>query len=281
MQHEVNGTVAGNHEQVNTHTKQDGIDEPGYQYPFPQPVLNDKAVCNGIGLYGGYDFFEHVLFQFAIGCILYFSFKVNTIMKKLPVQFYKRSDVVLIARELLGKVIVTKFEGNITSGRIVETEAYIGLTDRASHSFAGKRTARNEHMYAPAGIAYVYICYGMHHLFNVVTNARDIPDAVLIRAVEPLQGIDIMLKRTGKIKADHSLTKGPGNAARALGIAKINSGTDLLNDEIYIADDGYQAAEESIGTSRRIGVETAGEAAVFPYRFYTKGNRFVSSYPNK
>ena len=202
-------------------------------------------------------------------------------MKKLPIHFYTRPDVVLIAKELIGKIIVTNFEGKITSGRIVETEAYIGLTDRASHSFGGKRTARNEHMYAAAGTAYVYICYGMHHLFNVVTNAKNIPDAVLIRAVEPITGIDIMLGRTGKIKLDNSLTKGPGNAAKALGISKINSGINLHQPEINIAEDEFEITKESIGVSRRIGVEGSGDAALKPFRFYVKGNRFVSSYPNK
>ena len=202
-------------------------------------------------------------------------------MKKLPIQFYKRTDVLLIAKELIGKIVVTKFNGLTTSGRIVETEAYIGLTDRASHSFGGRRTERNEHMYSSAGTAYVYICYGMHHLFNIVSNAANVPDAVLIRAVEPLAGINIMLKRAGKPKLDNTLTKGPGNVARALGISKLNSGANLLNDEIYIAEDGLEIAETAIGISRRIGVESAGEAALLPYRFYAKGNRFVSSYPNK
>ena len=202
-------------------------------------------------------------------------------MKKLPVEFYKRRDVVLIARELIGKIIVTNFDGIITSGRIVETEAYIGLTDKASHSFGGKRTARNEHMYAAAGTAYVYICYGMHHLFNVVTNKKDIPDAILIRAVEPLTGIDTMLKRTGKLKLDNTLTKGPGNAAKALGISKNNSGLNLLHQEIFIATDDLAIEKKFIGISRRIGVESSGEAALLPYRFYIKGNPFVSSYPNK
>lgn len=202
-------------------------------------------------------------------------------MKKLPIQFYKRTDVLLIARELIGKIVVTNFNGIFTSARIVETEAYIGLSDRASHSFAGKRTARNEHMYSVGGTAYVYICYGMHHLFNVVTNATNIPDAVLIRAVDPIAGIDSMLKRTGKIKPDNTLTKGPGNAAKALGISKDHSGINLVKDEIYIADDGLEIAETSIGISRRIGVEGSGDAALLPYRFYLKGNVFVSSYPNK
>jgi len=202
-------------------------------------------------------------------------------MKKLPIQFYKRTDVLLIARELIGKVIVTSFDGQLTTGRIVETEAYVALTDKASHSFGGKRTARNEHMYAAAGISYVYICYGMHHLFNVVTNAKDIPDAVLIRAVEPIAGIDIMLKRTGKIKFDNTLTKGPGNAARALGISKEHSGLNLLKDHIYIAADKFAIDESMIGVSKRIGIDGAGEDAFLPYRFYLKGNRFVSGYPNK
>lgn len=196
-------------------------------------------------------------------------------------QFYERTDVVLIAKELIGKIIVTKFNNLITSGRIVETEAYIGLTDRASHSFGGRRTARNEYMYASAGTAYVYICYGMHHLFNIVSNEKDIPDAILIRAIEPMKGIDVMLKRTGKLKLDNTLTKGPGNAAKALGISKKHSGISLMKGEIYIADDGFKIGEALIGISRRIGIENSAEAALLPYRFYIRDNRFVSSYPNK
>jgi DNA-3-methyladenine glycosylase len=213
--------------------------------------------------------------------ILYFSFKVNTIMKKLPSHFYKRPDVIQIAKDLIGKIIVTDFNGLITTGRIVETEAYIGITDRASHSFGGKRTPRNEHMYAGAGTAYVYICYGTHHLFNIVTNAINIPDAVLIRAVEPIRGTDIMLERTGKQKPDTSLTKGPGNVAKALGISKRHSGINLLKDGIYIADDGLIIDQGLLGISKRIGIENSGDAALKPFRFYIKGNPFVSSYPNK
>jgi len=202
-------------------------------------------------------------------------------MKKLPLQFYQDPDVILIARELIGKVIITEIGGVTTSGRIVETEAYIGLTDKASHSFGGRRTARNEHMYAKAGTAYVYICYGMHHLFNVVTNKKEVPDAVLVRAVEPIAGIDVMLKRTGKRVFDNTLTRGPGNAAKALGISKMHSGTNLLGAAIYIAADGYGLNEQLIGASKRIGVESAGEAAHYPYRFFLKGNPFVSGSPTK
>lgn len=203
-------------------------------------------------------------------------------MKKLPAHFYDRADVIRIARELIGKIIVTRFDGVLSSGRIVETEAYIGITDRASHSYKGKRTARNEHMYAAPGTVYVYICYGMHHLFNVVTNKKGVPDAVLVRAVEPLEGIDVMLKRTGKKLFDHTLTKGPGNAARALGISKIHSGLDVLKSSIYIAEDDFVITKHMIGTSKRIGVEGAGlPAAGYPYRFYLKGNRFVSGSPTR
>jgi len=197
-------------------------------------------------------------------------------MRKLPLDFYRRKDVVNIARELLGKIIVTHFDDNFTSGRIVESEAYVALTDKASHSFAGKRTGRNEHMYAAPGTAYVYICYGMHQMFNIVTNEKEIPDAVLVRAIEPLQGIDIMLRRTGKMKADHTLTKGPGNVGKALGIFKHHSGLHLLDDEIYLLNDGFILEEDQIGTSGRIGVASAGTDALLPYRFYVRGNKYVS-----
>ncbi len=197
-------------------------------------------------------------------------------MRKLTLDFYSRKDVVTIARELLGKIVVTQFNAKVTSGRIVETEAYIALTDKASHSFAGRRTSRNEHMYAAAGTAYVYICYGMHQMFNIVTNEKDIPDAVLVRAIEPLQGIDIMQQRTGKIKADDTLTKGPGNVGKALGIFKHHSGLHLLDDEVYLLDDEFTLEEHQIGTSGRIGVASAGADALLPYRFYVRGNKYVS-----
>ena len=197
-------------------------------------------------------------------------------MRKLPLSFYNRTDVVSIARELLGKIVVTNFDDNITSGRIVETEAYVALIDKASHSFAGRRTTRNEHMYAAPATAYVYICYGMHQMFNIKTNEKEIPDAVLIRALEPLQGIDIMLQRTGKLKADHTLTRGPGNVGKALGISKQHSGLHLLDDEIYLMSDGFALHKNDVGVSSRIGVEGAGADALLPYRFYIRGNKYVS-----
>jgi DNA-3-methyladenine glycosylase len=200
-------------------------------------------------------------------------------MKKLPLAFYKRSDVVNIARELLGKIIVTRFNNAETSGRIVETEAYVAHIDKASHSFNGKRTSRNEHMYAEPGTAYVYICYGMHQMFNVVTNEKEIPDAILVRAIEPIEGIAAMLKRTGKKVPDYTLTKGPGNVGKALGINKKHSGLLLLDDEISIYDDGIIITDEMVGSSKRIGVESAGIDAILPYRFYIRGNKFVSGKP--
>ncbi|MDP4282856.1 MAG: DNA-3-methyladenine glycosylase [Bacteroidota bacterium] len=197
-------------------------------------------------------------------------------MKKIPLSFYSRKDVVVIAKELLGKIIVTNFENTITSGRIVETEAYVGITDKASHTFGGRRTVRNEHMYSPPGRSYVYICYGLHHMFNIVTNEKEIPDAVLIRAVDPLKGIDMMLQRTGKRIPDKTLTRGPGNVGKALGIFKYHSGLSLLGNKIYLLDDHYVIPDEKIGTSKRIGIESAGEDSLLPYRFYIIGNKYVS-----
>jgi len=186
-----------------------------------------------------------------------------------------------IARQLLGKIIVTQIQGKLTSARIVETEAYIGIHDKASHSFSGKRTLRNEHMYGRGGIAYVYICYGMHHLFNVVTNKAAVPDAVLIRAAEPITGVDIMLRRTGKKQLDFTLTKGPGNMSKALGISKIHSGIELQHNELFIAADDYILPENSIAASKRIGIDGAGADALLPYRFYIRGNKYVSGSPVK
>jgi DNA-3-methyladenine glycosylase len=197
-------------------------------------------------------------------------------LKKLDRTFYNRRDVVQIARDLLGKILVTQINGIRTSGRIVETEAYNGVVDRASHAFGGRRTSRTEHIYGDPGTVYVYICYGMHHLFNVVTNKKDIPHAVLIRALEPIQGINEMLVRTGKPLADYTLTKGPGNLAKAMGISKINTGTNLFSEEIFIEDDGLRYQKDQVLITKRIGVQYAREDAELPYRFIVKGNPYVS-----
>jgi DNA-3-methyladenine glycosylase len=198
-------------------------------------------------------------------------------LRKLDHSFYDRKDVVLIARELLGKILVTQIDGIRTSGRIVETEAYNGVDDRACHAFGGRRTARSEHLYGGPGTVYVYICYGMHHLFNVITNKKDTPHAVLIRALEPLEGIDFMLKRSGKPLADYTITKGPGNLSRSLGMSKIHTGGDLFSEEIFIEDDGLRYKKNEILVTKRIGVESAREDAELPYRFIVKGNPYVSA----
>lgn len=197
-------------------------------------------------------------------------------MDKLSPDFYNRTDVLKIAKELLGKLLVTHFGGHITAGRIVETEAYRGEIDRASHAYGGRRTKRTEVMYGEAGTAYVYLCYGIHHLFNVVTNRRDIPHAILVRAVEPVHGIDTMLQRTGKKKADHTLTRGPGNVSRALGIFTQHTGWNLNSDELFIASDGFLPRRKDIGSTPRIGVDYAGEDAALPYRFALRDNPYVS-----
>lgn len=195
---------------------------------------------------------------------------------KLPVSFYLRKDVVRIARELLGKIIVTTFDGIITAGRIVETEAYNGAVDKASHAYGNRRTNRTEIMFGEGGVAYVYLCYGIHHLFNVVTNVKDTPHAVLVRAVEPLVGIEDMLLRTGKPSLDYTLTKGPGNVSKALGISTKHTGLNLSHHQLYIAEDGFKLKSYSIGVSARIGVDYAAEDSLLPYRFFIIGNMYVS-----
>ena len=196
--------------------------------------------------------------------------------RKIPKRFYQRDDVVLISKELIGKILVTLFEGKLTAGRIVETEAYNGIDDKASHAWNNRRTNRTEVMYANGGVAYVYLCYGIHHLFNVVTNIRDIPNAILIRAIEPLAGVDVMLQRTGKLKAGIDLTRGPGNVSKALGIHTSHTGSNLNDDTLYIAEDDFTYNDDFIIATPRIGVDYAGEDAFLPYRFIVKNNLYVS-----
>jgi DNA-3-methyladenine glycosylase len=197
--------------------------------------------------------------------------------QKLSLSFYDRTDTVLIAKELLGKILSTRFDGVLTSGRIVETEAYAGVGDRASHAFGGRRTTRSEDLYGKPGTVYMYICYGMHHLFNVITNKKNIPNGVLIRALEPIEGVEQMLIRTGKPLADFTLTRGPGNLSRAMGLSKQHTGGNLFSDEIFIEDDGKQYKKEEIAVTKRIGVESAREDAELPYRFIVRGNPYVSA----
>ena len=197
-------------------------------------------------------------------------------MKKLPITFYQREDVLTIAKELIGKLLVTRFDGVLTSGRIVETEAYNGIVDKASHAFGGRRTKRTEVMFGDGGLAYVYFVYGIHHMFNVVTNAQGTPHAILIRGIEPVKGKEIMMERFHKTIFNKTIGKGPGNVAKALGIQTRHTGYSLLGNEIFIADDKFVVEESSIIASPRIGVDYAAEDAKLLYRFYLKDNPFVS-----
>jgi DNA-3-methyladenine glycosylase len=197
-------------------------------------------------------------------------------LEMLNENFYTRPDVTKIAKQLLGKIIVTYFNAQLTAARIVETEAYEGIVDKASHAYGGRRTKRTEIMYKQGGAAYVYLCYGIHHLFNVVTNIQDVPHAVLIRAAEPLIGIEIMLQRTGKKVVDNTLTRGPGNVSRALGIYTQHTGEDLKSRIFFIAADSFRLTKMQVASTPRIGVQYAAEDALLPYRFFIKGNPYVS-----
>jgi len=194
---------------------------------------------------------------------------------KLENSFYRNTDVVHVSKKLIGKVLVTNLSNHLTSGIIVETEAYAGIFDRASHAFNNKRTKRTEIMYKNGGIAYVYLCYGIHNLFNVITNVKDIPHAVLIRAIEPLEGIKEMYRRR-KISSKYRLTDGPGKLTQALGIDKNCNGKSLQSDTIWIQDTGIKFLEKDILSSTRIGVDYAGKDAKLLYRFHVKDNKWVS-----
>jgi DNA-3-methyladenine glycosylase len=151
---------------------------------------------------------------------------------------------------------------------IIETEAYCGVEDKASHAYGNRRTKRTETMFSEGGIAYVYLCYGLHHLFNIVANKKDIPHAVLIRAIRPEIGIDTMLKRRHKECLIPSLTNGPGSLCQALGITRIHDGIELDSHHIWLEDRGIIIPPEAIQESPRIGVEYAQEDALKPWRFY-------------
>lgn len=196
---------------------------------------------------------------------------------KLPLSFYQQSDVVDIARKLVGKVLCTRIDGApLTSGIIVETEAYCGRGDKACHANNGTRTNRTETMYQPGGVAYIYLCYGIHHLFNVVTNVQDKADAILVRAIKPLDGKDNMLERRSSQKTVPALTAGPGRLTQALGITTDLDGTSLDGDTVWIEDHGIDFSGDALVASRRIGVDYAGDDATLPWRFYAKHSGWVS-----
>lgn len=193
---------------------------------------------------------------------------------KLSRDYYLQEDVVTVARDLVGKVLVTNFNDKRTAGIITEAEAYNGVHDSASHAFRGRRTARTEVMYSEGGTAYVYICYGIHHLFNVVTNQKDIPHAVLIRGIKPIEGIDVMLKRRKLPALTKSFSSGPGTVSVALGINVLHTGHSLKSNKIWIEDYGIKVPAKEILITQRIGVENSGRDAKLPYRFFVKGVSF-------
>ncbi|MBN1914615.1 MAG: DNA-3-methyladenine glycosylase [Parachlamydiales bacterium] len=190
-------------------------------------------------------------------------------MRALPLSFYQQEDALVIAKGLLGTVLCTHWKGSpLTSGIITETEAYCGIGDRASHAYNGRYTERTKWMYYDGGIAYVYLCYGMHHLFNVVTNIAGIPHAVLIRGIVPFHGIKTLLTRCNRKSS--SLISGPGNISKALAITKEHSGHSLLSEELWIEDPKTHDPDTEIIASPRIGVAYAKEDALKPWRFYLK-----------
>ena len=188
-------------------------------------------------------------------------------MVKVPLEFYVRNDVVQISRDLLGKVLCTKIDGQVTKAVITETEAYVGVEDKASHAYGGRRTRRTEPLYARGGTAYIYLCYGIHHLFNVVTNKADTPHAVLIRAGKPLEHSDLMQTRRNKAQIDKTLLAGPGSFSQALGITTDLTGTNLLGNRIWIEDHNNYVDGKEITAGPRIGIDYADEDAKRPYRF--------------
>ena len=198
-------------------------------------------------------------------------------MKLLPREFYKNEDVVFLAKQLLGKKIISFVDGYKTSGIIVETEAYRAPEDKASHAYGNKKTNRTKTMFGKPGTAYIYLVYGFHHLFNVVTAPEDVAHAVLVRAVEPIIGIDIMLERRNRTSSDFDLTNGPGKWTQAFGITTDLNGLDLsaMDSLIQIFDPGIKITDDKIIASPRVGIDYAEEWTDKPWRFRIKGSKWA------
>jgi DNA-3-methyladenine glycosylase len=195
---------------------------------------------------------------------------------KLTRAFYQRPDVVQIARELIGKYLFTTIDGVLTGGRIVETEAYAHINDQACHSHLGRYTSRTRVMYEAGGVAYCYLIYGRYTLFNIITNTAGKADAVLIRGLEPTEGIPEMLLRRGLSAPARNLTAGPGLLTQALGISTKHYGTDLSGDLIWLEDRQQPVPDEQIRATPRVGIDYAGLDAALPWRFRLQGSPWVS-----
>lgn len=193
---------------------------------------------------------------------------------KINSNFYQRPDVEKIAKDLLGKVLVTRINNSLTSGIIVETEAY-SYREKGCHAYNNLRTKRTEVMFGPGGQAYVYLCYGIHHLFNIVTNKQGKAEAVLIRALEPKDGHKTMMNRM-KTDSLHRITSGPGKLTKALGIDRRLNGIALTDSDVWLEDIGTKIAKHAIMATQRIGIDYAGEDASIPWRFYLRDNLWIS-----
>jgi len=193
---------------------------------------------------------------------------------KLPKNYYLNKDVVFLAKDLLGKILFTNFNNHLTSGMIVETEAYRSMNDKASHAYLNKKTKRNEMMYSEGGVIYVYICYGIHALLNIVTNQKNIADAILIRAIQPMDGVSIMKERTLKTSIT-DLASGPGKLSVSLGIDIYSNGEKLTDNKIWIQD-SKNIKKSEIVSGKRIGVDYAGDDSNLKWRFYIKENQYIS-----
>jgi DNA-3-methyladenine glycosylase len=199
---------------------------------------------------------------------------------KLAQTFYMSSNVVALSKDLLGKYLFTCIDGLTTGGYIVETEAYNGVIDKASHAYGNRMTGRTKTMFMQGGIAYVYLCYGIHEMFNIVTSVEGQPHAILVRAIQPTDGLEIMLHRRNMLALKPNITSGPGSVAKALGISRKIDTVSLQGDTIWIEDRGLAFPDKDIAAVPRVGVSYAGDDALLPYRFYVKGNPYVSK-PNK
>ncbi len=197
---------------------------------------------------------------------------------KLPSEYFQNTDTLFLSRNLLGKYLLTSWADNsVTGGMIVETEAYMGAEDKASHAYKNRRTKRTEAMFHDGGICYVYLCYGIHHLFNIVTHKNGTPHAILIRALEPVEGIDIMKKRVPQSKGNSNrYTSGPGLLTKALGITTTHTGKPLTGPHMWLEDRKTSIGDNLIIAGPRIGVDYAKEDALKPWRFYIKNNPWVS-----
>lgn len=200
---------------------------------------------------------------------------MKSVDKKLPREFYTRADVLAVARDLLGKrLVVPTRSGARVAGLIVETEAYRGPEDRASHAFGGRRTQRTETMYGAGGTAYVYFIYGMYNQFNVVTNVADAPHAVLVRALEPVEGLDV-IRRRRRGRSEYEMTSGPGRLCIAMGIDRGLDKADLLGDRVWV-EEGVSISPRQIARGPRVGIDYAEKWVTKPWRFWVKDNPFVS-----